>query len=230
MAKFYVVNTITIGTQKFFAGQLIDDSLIDTTNFAAAGLLLWPDDSLGAHVVSDAGARAQAARLRGANEAELDSIMQTAVQSVQKSEDTAQDASGVSAATALAAILVHLTIDVPLATLQAKTSGTAFNIGAALPANARVLATETEVVQALAGGTTSAATAKLGSATDSGDDSLMGAVDVFTATGILSKAGSDPYQSRGAQQLKMKVTLTGDVMANLTAGHLKQHVYYSVLA
>jgi len=40
----------------------------------------------------------------------------------------------------------RVTTDIPLGTITAQTSGTAFNVGGALPANARVLAAEINVI------------------------------------------------------------------------------------
>src|SRR5437762_9645656 len=52
--------------------------------------------------------------------------------------------------------LQHVTVDIPLATIQAKTSGTAFNVGSALPTNAVLRSCEVNVIQVLAGGSISA--------------------------------------------------------------------------
>jgi hypothetical protein len=132
----------------------------------------------------------------------------------------------------LGAMLVHIAIDVPLATLQLKTSGTEFNVGSALPTNAQLVTSQIKVIQVLGGGSVSAAAAFLEQATATAGEIEGGAsgVDVHTSTGSFHGAGSNPYPSRGGQQLALKVTLTGDTMAHLTTGHLQVDLFYMVLA
>jgi hypothetical protein len=122
----------------------------------------------------------------------------------------------------------RLTIDVPLATIQAQTSGVAFNLGAALPANARVSGTELNVIATVTGGTISACHSTVQGGTDAAG-SLQGSTDVFTATGTFDTAGSDPYESRGGQQLKMTLTSVGDTLAHATTGHLSVDVFYAIV-
>lgn len=92
MATFYLINTTIVGTQKMLPGQLVDDALTDATKITNAGGVLWPSADA---TVAAAAAKAQAAhKLRGASEADMESIMNAAVDSVQK----ANDATVVSAA------------------------------------------------------------------------------------------------------------------------------------
>lgn len=130
----------------------------------------------------------------------------------------------------VAAGLVHLTIDVPLATLQAKTSGAAFDIGSALPTNAKVFGTAIKLLEELAGGSTTQAhvTVQAHGASAGG---LQASTNVFTGAGLntTNNVGAAPVQDQSGVTLAATVTLVGDTMANLTAGHFEVHVFYAVL-
>jgi hypothetical protein len=59
----------------------------------------------------------------------------------------------------------------------------------------------------------------------------MSAVSVFTgAAVVVAKPGSNPYPSRGGQQIQMTLTSTADTLANATAGVLAVNLFYIVLA
>jgi len=127
--------------------------------------------------------------------------------------------------------VIHVNIDVPLATLQGKTSGTAFNIGAALPANARLLRSCINLIQVFAGGTISAAVATVQNTGETAG-ALQASTNVFTGAAIATTdtAGSNPHPNRGGQQLQMTVTQTTDTnMAHLATGHLSVDLYYAVV-
>lgn len=76
MATYYVLNTTIVATNKYFAGDLVDDAVDSTSTIAAAGAVLWPS--------SDATVAAQAAIVqskrakRSANEQECESLMYAA--------------------------------------------------------------------------------------------------------------------------------------------------------
>jgi len=128
----------------------------------------------------------------------------------------------------------HTTIDIPLATIQAATSGTAFNIGSALPANARLIATELDVLTALSGGSGASAHATIQNTGETAG-AILASTTVFTGAASVNGSpgaavGSNPYVSRGGQQLQM--TITGDgthALSTLTAGHLQVHLFYAVV-
>jgi hypothetical protein len=220
MATWYLINTVTVALvvgqpDKLLAGTFIDDAKIATAGITAAGGVLWPS--------SDSVVAAAA----------------VATQNAQKNQGLNEDGSNARMAAAtfasllagpVAAQVTHLTIDVPLATIQAQTSGTAFNVGAVLPANARLLATAINVITPLSGGSAASAVATLQGGTDSAG-SLVASTTVFTgAQAVIATPGSNPYAARGGQQLKM--TITGDgthALSTLTAGHLAVDLYYSVL-
>lgn len=126
-----------------------------------------------------------------------------------------------------------VTMDVTLARIQGQVSGAAFDIGAALPANAQVLASEIDVIQALAGtGPMTACTAQVQNTGETAGSLLGGApgLDVFTAIGFVAGADEgNAYQTRGGQQLQMTLTSTGGILANATAGHLAVRLFYIVM-
>ena len=124
--------------------------------------------------------------------------------------------------------LVHATIDIPLATIQAKTSTTPFNIGSVLPTNCQLLSTELNVIQTVTGGSISACHVTVAN-TSAAAGEIMASSDVFTATGLQNHVGSNPYQTRGGQQLQAILTTVGDTLANATAGHLAVSLFYAVL-
>lgn len=132
--------------------------------------------------------------------------------------------------------VLHATIDVPLATIAAQTSGTAFNIGpGVLPANAAIVASDINVVQLIAGG--SIATHVYVQVQNSSGDSagaLLGGstgLNVFTgqSTGLQVATGSNPYAQRGGQQLQMTITTGSGALSGATAGHLQVNLFYTIL-
>ena len=125
--------------------------------------------------------------------------------------------------------LVHATIDIPLTTIQGKTSTTPFNIGSVLPTNCQLLSTELNVIQTVTGGSISACHVTVAN-TSAAAGEIMASSDVFTATGLQNHVGSNPYQTRGGQQLQAILTTVGDTLANATAGHLAVSLFYAVLA
>jgi hypothetical protein len=125
-------------------------------------------------------------------------------------------------------IILHATIAVPLATIQAGTSGTAFNLGPVMPANAKLLDAQINVLTALSGGGATAVTASLSGGTDA-VTSIVGATNVFTGAPSPGAAvGTNPYPGRGGQQLKMTITVTTGTQPGLTAGVLSVDVFYSI--
>lgn len=125
-------------------------------------------------------------------------------------------------------MLLHATIDIPLATIQAKTSGTAFNIGPALPSNARLVRSDVNVVATVTGGSISAVTSTIQNTGETAG-AIQASHSVFTATGTFDNIGSNPQPDRGGQQLQMTLTATGDTLANATTGHLQVNLYYTIL-
>lgn len=87
MAKFWLINSVTVAGITMHPGDEVDDAIEDTAPLLAAGALLWPQ---GNATVDAAAAVARNAHInRGANEQELSLIMTSAVDSVQLAEDTA---------------------------------------------------------------------------------------------------------------------------------------------
>lgn len=125
-------------------------------------------------------------------------------------------------------LVLRYTVALTLAQIQATTSGTAFNIGVPLPANARLLASEINVATALSGGGATAVTAALSGGADA-PASILAAQSVFTgAAPVNATPGTNPYAARGAQQIKMVLTTTTGTNAGLTAGVLSVDLFYSI--
>lgn len=76
MATFYLLNTTTVGTQKFFAGSLIDDAIHPKTAIETAGGVCWPstDTTVSAAATLCGSLRKSKARSEG----ELDAVMYAA--------------------------------------------------------------------------------------------------------------------------------------------------------
>lgn len=124
----------------------------------------------------------------------------------------------------------RLAIPITLAMIQAQTSGSAFNIGKVLPTNARVMDCEVAVTTPVSGGSLSGMTLKVQGSTDAAG-ALMGAQNVFTGCPAVGNTiGSNPYASRGGQQLQATLTASSDTLANATAGALIVNVFYAIVS
>ena len=116
-----------------------------------------------------------------------------------------------------------------LSLLQLKAAGhiifAYFNVGPVLPANARLLGAEVNVVQALAGiGLVSAAASLQG--TGDADGSILAGV-VMTAIATSGPLGANPYLSRAGQQITIKISMVALTFDNLTAGSLAVNLFYT---
>lgn len=214
MSQWYLLNKVTIGSRIVNPGTFYDDAINSTANVTSAGGVLWPASD--ATVAAQAKVVQNAHQKRGMTAEEMQALMIVAAIASTRTGPSAEATQ-------------KLVVDVPLATIQAQTSGAAFNVGAALPASARLISAEIDVVTAISGGTLSAVTAALQGGSDAAG-SILAAVTVFTgAAASNSKPGSNPYPNRGGQQLKMTLTATGDTLANATAGHLSVAVFYEIV-
>jgi hypothetical protein len=218
MSAMILITTVTAATigaggnpDVYFAGSTISDANVQAAVLAVGGVLAPATDPI------LAAAAAVVTSLR--NSTAIDEHRASAIMTA------------AMAGVAYGEVPQRVTVDVPLATIQAQTSGTAFNVGSALPANARLLNAEVNVLTPVSGGTLSAVTVKLEGGTDTAGSILGGAsgLSVFTgASAVVAGSGSNPYQSRGGQQVKMTLTATGDTLADATAGHLSVDLFYSV--
>lgn len=103
MAQFYLINSIVFAGNRLMPGSLVDDNTDDTAKLRTAGAVLWPATDA---VVAAAALVAQnALKNRASNEIELASIMQAAVDSVQRTNDT-NVVTGVGTATLVAGTVV----------------------------------------------------------------------------------------------------------------------------
>lgn len=124
--------------------------------------------------------------------------------------------------------VLRMNVPLPLATIQAQASGVAFSVGAPLPANARVVGEAINVATALSGGGLSAAVMTLQGGTDAAG-SMIASTSVFTGgSAQIATPGSNPYPSRGGQQIKATITATGATLAAITAGVLSVDIFYVV--
>lgn len=78
MATFYLLNTTTVGTQKYFAGDRIDEALHPKAAIEAGGGVCWP--STDTTVSAAAALCATLRKAKARNEAELDTIMKAAAE------------------------------------------------------------------------------------------------------------------------------------------------------
>jgi hypothetical protein len=105
------------------------------------------------------------------------------------------------------------------------------NIGAVLPANARILGRELSGLTEFSGGSVASCTLSVGG-TDA--DALIAAQDVFTGAGVVAKQGTsgvDPNGNLGGQQLTATFTPdAGHALEALTAGAVTITVLFAVLA
>lgn len=126
--------------------------------------------------------------------------------------------------------IIHQQTILPLAALQALTSGTPFNLGAALPVGAVVLGYDVNVQTLLSGGGLSAATLTLQGAVATGDaaGALMASQNLFAGAGLKTGVGSNAYPNRGGQQIQGTITATGAAMAAITAGAITIDLYYAI--
>lgn len=81
MASYYVINNVRLGVTLIKAGSLVTDGTDDTTAMAAAGALLWPSTDAD---VAAAALKAQDVFARGGDPREAESLMQAAVDLVQR--------------------------------------------------------------------------------------------------------------------------------------------------
>lgn len=108
------------------------------------------------------------------------------------------------------------------------------NIGAVLPANARIMGVSLHTVTAFAGGTVSALALDIGTSGDidalvDGADLFAAAVDGQAASRPLGIAPNKLFASAGAQ-LVARFVSTGDNLVNLTAGAVTIDVLFVELA
>jgi len=206
------------GSVELKAGTLVTDP-VAVAGVAAAGGVLAPGSTaiLAAVAICNKlrGSASQAGR--GQNEDACDNVMMAAFTADVVSEQGIQ----------------RQTVTFALAALQALTSGTPFNLGPALPANARLLQAELLVNTALAGNTSDTVTVQASTGDSAG--AIIGAtpINVFTggvtnATSNGRGAGSDPYMSRGGQQIQATIT-GGSALSGLSAGSLTFNLYYQVI-
>lgn len=134
----------------------------------------------------------------------------------------------------VAATIVKRTVTITQAADLAGVADTTVtkNIGAALPANARIIGYEVDVTTLISGGTISAATVSIGVTGTAA--AIAAATSVFTgATGFpkVPTVGAKGYlmSNVGGSQLTATVVSTGGNLSVATAGSVTVNVFYIVL-
>ena len=119
----------------------------------------------------------------------------------------------------------RLSVVLSTAAIQAQTSGTAFTI-MTLPPNAYLLGAE--VVNLVAFGTITTLTASLAGGSDAAG-SILAAGTVFALGATNAAPGSNPYQKRGAQAIKLTLTGSG-ALSTATLGSLQVDLFVAVFS
>lgn len=131
---------------------------------------------------------------------------------------------------AVATSIQRLTQNITTSNLQdaGATASASFNIGSVLPANSRVLGVEVQVTQILAGGLLVVAVVTVKGGADTAG-SLLASSTLLT-TGYYGGVGTNPYLTRGGQQLTATVTLTGALFNALSSGAFTINVFYAIIS
>lgn len=145
---------------------------------------------------------------------------------------TVQDAIDATKAIAFAALdtgIHSVSQAVKLADLQGAGAVTlaVFPLFSPLPADAIVLGCEQNVRTPFTGPALAAATSTLEASVDTAG-SLLLAASALTG-GFKAGIGTNPYQTRGGQQLQTTITVAGLVFSALTAGQITYTVFYALV-
>jgi hypothetical protein len=224
MAKFYLINNVIVGASRFLAGTLLDDTLDPVASVITAGGVVLPSTNA---VVAAAAVKALEAKLKGAAEIDLQSIMQSAVMAETEG-----------------AIMLHKSVVVDFApsadnfaalgagvkVFTKKLTGGAAD---ALPANARYAGHSVGIqFTGFDDATHAACTAVLGS--PSGTTSIMTTVNLAAGQTGFPKQGTLGAKAIFGFPLLAEVhnlVVTDAVDLNtLTAGKVQADLFYFVLA
>lgn len=121
-------------------------------------------------------------------------------------------------------IILKAAIPLSLAYIQTLTSGTAFALGPVMPANAKLL--DAEVINKVGFGTITTLTASLQGGSDSAG-TILAAETVYSVGVINATPGTNPYQTRGGQQIYCTLT-GGAALSTATLGSLLVNLYYTI--
>lgn len=232
MAKWLVINSLNIGSHVRYPGEQLDDAVHNVSAIAGAGVMLWPATDT---VVAAAAAIVVAERKRGAG-CELCAQMMLAAVAASVAGCTsaapaiyAPGATSTSQGSPAGWGLQKATGTFGFAQLTASALTQVFNLGTAMPANARVFAHEIRVTTPFTGGVISAMSLSVGSGATPAE--IVSACDVLTAGGNFSgTAGVDPQALYATStQLKVEFTAVGANVKAATAGALAVDVLYTVL-
>lgn len=121
----------------------------------------------------------------------------------------------------------RMSVQLTLAQIQAQASGVAFTI-ATLPANCYLTGAEIVNTQAFAGGGAATMVATLQGGADAAG-SIIASGTVFASGAVNAAPGTNPYQKRGGQAIKLTLTETGGTLATLAAGTLQVDLFVLVI-
>jgi hypothetical protein len=227
MATYYVIETTRVGLNVYKAGQLVDSNVVDTNAITTAGgILVDSSDAQVAGVASVVNAR----RLgRGIDDLEADKLMRDAY-------DVSQ---GLNLANLNAGLVVKrtVTIDFTADAFSALTAGVktfSKNIGAALPATARLMGYQVGEGTFTAFDDATHGTYGLEIGTAGTAALVQASLDVKAGQTGFPKAGTagvKGFDMAALASLQLVAKLTSSVDLNtVTAGHVVVDVFYIPLA
>lgn len=238
MSTYILVNSINVGTQRFSPGATIDSAYDDVAGIQANGGLLVAssDTTIAAAALiatqlvlrgnyNQAAGVMLAAATKSSSGDDLAVDLASTATGKGASTVSIEDAGGLYTATQVEAALAEVkaiadaavgvvkrTVTVGHADLTNAVNGTAqsINIGATLPANARIAYADVRALTPFTGGSASAVTLTVGS---SGDlDAIVASSDVFAA----AVDGGPSTLVRGIRPNKMFVTIGAQLLATFT--------------
>lgn len=235
MAKWILLNEVLLGGSspgiaalKHFPGETIDDTLVPTAPIVAGGGVLWPATDT---VVAAAAATATVLRLRGQGQSAGLSSLLLAAAACSTLGGSGGPVLGQGGESSVGAgVIQKRTITLTPASFAGVAADTAtLNIGAILPANARIISREVRIATELTGGGVASVTASVGVA--GATTEIVNAQDVFGTSGnVPGTAGANPNPLYAtASQLIVTITSTSANLDLLTAGSVTIDVMFTVL-
>lgn len=230
MSQFYLINTVILANgTKLLAGEFVDDAVTPSAPITAAGGILWPASDT---VVAAAGVAVAAKHAnRGINESEANDLMIAAVEnSIRGTNSGAAASIATLQGQQIQKVTCTITQAADLAGLAGGVTSFNKNIGAALPANARIIGYELTGFTGFDDATHATYTAKAGGASST---DLISTANVTTGqtgfpkpgtAGALGYAGAP----QGGQQLVANISTTVN-LNTATVGAITFNVYYAVM-
>jgi hypothetical protein len=236
MAKWILLNEVLLGAQpggsvqKLFPGETINDAMVSTAQIVAGGGILWPatDPVVAAAAASAMGLLKQ--RGQGQSPKLSNALLAAALYSILGGQDGPALGPAYSGGVGGIAQKVSLALGFAQCTAAALTQ--TFNIGAALPADSRIVSANLRIATDFSGGSVASATLSVGVAGSTTD--IFNAANIFTGATVLNVSSTDAtgggvnpqaYYAASSQLVATLTTTVADVNA-LTAGALVVDVLY----